>query len=215
MKTISYNIFLNTSTGKFNNEDITTGNIINESTGNISNAGYFYIKSNDTLTNYGTITSSNIFRFLGPFTNYGKFTNTGTVNGSDDAIGTITNKSSGEIDNGNTGYFRIREGSTNSINYGTINISGSITNHGLKIDSGADLTNKGTINIKEGTSISTNNGTIYINGGIGLLNISSGCSLKNTGTIKYGSSLSVCGLGQITGTVTNTGAGTVSNACPP
>jgi len=212
----NYGNFTNTSTGKFNNEDTTTGSIINESTGTITNTGTFYIKAGDTLTNYGTIISSNVFRFIGPFTNYGKFTNTGIVNGSDEAIGIITNGLSGEIENGNTGYFRIRAGSTNSINYGTINISGSIMNQqGLKIDSGAVLTNKGTINIKEGTNISTNNGIIYINGGIGLLNISSGCSLKNTGTIKYGSSSSVCGLGTITGTVTNTGTGTVSNACPP
>jgi flagellar basal body rod protein FlgF len=218
----NYGNFTNTSTGIFNNEDTTTGNIINESTGTIINSGIFYIKSSDTLDNYGTITNNLTFRNRGTFTNYGTFNNNslGTYNQASIETGTLNNKLSGVINN--TGSFRIRSTDNNlgkiyiSSSSGELilNTSGLINNGDIYISSSGELilntssslTNNGNIyisstpgNLTINTSSSlTNNGNIYVSYS-GTLKISSSASLTNNGNIyKPPSSGSTCGTGTIT-----------------
>jgi len=211
------------NTGTFNNDNTTTGSIINKSTGTITNSGTFFIKSGDTLDNYGTITNSNIFRFLGPFTNYYLFTNniTGIVNGNSTDIGTINNTINGQIEN--TGSFRIRSSitSTNSgslsiSNSGSLSISnsGSLSNSGnliinsgsLTISSSSNLSNSGTLTIKtsgslaiSGLSYLTNNGNIYNSGGALTLNSNTTLTNNSTGNIYIDDSgiLTINGTGKL------------------
>lgn len=179
-----------------------------------TNTSTFRIESSGKFTNYGTINNYYRVKIIGAFTNNGIFTNTSSGVINNDSIndnGTITNNSSGVIDS--EGTFYIRANSTKSINYGTINISGSNIN-ALQISLKGVLTNKGTINITNGSMYSKNSGTLYINGG-GLLKIDSGCAFKNNGTITYGLSSSDYGLGTITIIGTGTITGTAAIPAPP
>ena len=145
-----------------------------------------------TLTNNGTIINSGELRNVnGTFINNANFTTSGTVNGAT-TTGTITNSSTGVIDN--TGTFNIKAGDTFS-NSGTIHIRTSTG----KFKQFKDFTNSGTIYIYDSGDLQINTGKV----------------LTNNGNIYYGVS-SQCVVGTITLVGTGTIAGTMQQpVCPP
>ena len=145
-----------------------------------------------TLTNNGTIENSGKLRNVnGTFINNANFTTSGIVNDAT-TTGTITNSSTGVIDN--TGTFNIKAGDTFS-NSGTIHIHTSV-------------------GIFKQYKDFTNSGTIYIYDS-GDLQINTGIVLTNNGNIYYGVSPQ-CVVGKITLIGTGTIAGTTKQpVCPP
>ena len=202
-------------TGSVNN----SGEFINAGTisgnGTIANTG-----SNATITNNGTINTtgavtngsgSTISNSAGktinsPVTNNGTMNNAGTLSGSvsNEAIGTLNNVAGGNItgnlNNVSGGNVRNNEGATisgNVTNAGTLINNGTITGNGKNVVNSGTLQNVGTINNTGGVD---NTGNLYNDQGKTIaapVNNSAGGTVENNGTMS--------------GTVSNTGAGSHIN----
>jgi len=185
----NYGNFTNNNTGTFNNDTTTTGSIINESTGTITNSGTFYIKSGDTLDNYGTITNLLTFSIFGAFTNYYSFENSyNPATFRIENLGNFTNN--GTI----TNYYRVKTIGTFTNNGIFINNSTGVINNDSDNDTGTIINNsigeidsKGLFYIRTGSVKSVNYGIINISGASDNSNfglrVDTNAVLTNKGTI--------------------------------